>query len=172
MGCCVVRGSAAGISDEGKRAYWVIINERQFCSTGVGITGAFPEVVKAFRILLADPHADQAFKALIVSAPTAGKLYALCGIYYTDPEQFEKYAAAFVSSRAQVETVMGCNVMSEPVSKIVKSTEPGAVRLKNRAATVKQWEEETKPKSMHYDIIGGGWPDIFKEEGGFQRTAR
>lgn len=123
-----------------------------------------PPVVAAFRQMFREPDADAAFKSLLNSATTAGKLYALCGIYYTDPAYFEKAVSRFLHSNQQVQTYFGCMVSSERVADIVQKSGPHVVRLKNRKQTIQEWSEETKAKGVALDITGGGWPCVFKGE--------
>jgi hypothetical protein len=149
-------------------AYVTIKNETTFCSTMVGAGGAVPKVVSAFRTLLWQPQADSAFKSLLVEAKPAGQLYALCGLWFTDPAAFKIAAGKLSKSREEVETLFGCIGMRRPVAEIVESKDPGAVRLKDNTQTVKQWAASHKGVSMQPDIIGGYWPGMFKDEGGFR----
>src|SRR4051812_49734436 len=70
-------------------AYVTIEDETTFCSTMVGAGGAVPKVVSAFRTLVWDPAGDTAFKSLLKEAKPAGQLYALCGLWFTDPVAFK-----------------------------------------------------------------------------------
>jgi len=53
------------------------------------------------------------------------------------------------------------------VRSIVEKSGATVVRLKTRSQTVKQWAKEAKPESMCFDIVGGGWPNVFKKSGGY-----
>lgn len=155
----------ANLSEKGNASYAIIVSARQFCSTGVGIAGATPNVVLAFRELLGEQAADAAFKSLLTEATMAGKLYALCGIYFTDPEFFPKAVDRFKNSPIKVETFMGCIVGNEPVSSIVLRSGSDVVKLKDRNQTIQQWMKETKnTNGCVLDIAGGGWPVEFKGE--------
>jgi hypothetical protein len=156
------------LTKEGKDAYEVIAKSEKFCDTAVGYAGTMPEVVHAFRVVLGEAGADKAFKKLLSDATISGKLYALCGLYYTDPDYFQKAVEPFRHSDAKVKTFMGCIVSQWRVSEIVEQSLPNVVRLKNRKQTIKEWAEETKPESMIFDIVGGGWPNRFKEDGGYR----
>jgi hypothetical protein len=155
----------AALSSEDKKAYQVVATTGEFCSTKVGFAGQTPQVVVAFRILLKSPDAAAAFKGLLADGTTAGKLYALCGLYYADPDYFDRAVAPFRGSRREVATLMGCIMSRAKVGSIVESPSPKAVRLKNRKQTVTEWARETKTDGMIYDIVGGGWPSTFKESG-------
>jgi hypothetical protein len=157
-----------GLSQEEQKAYRTIAASDRFCGTSVGIAGTTPEVVIAFRKMLKSPNAAGAFKGLLADATMAGMLYALCGLYYADPDYFEEAVKRFQRSSDEVETLMGCIGSRATVSSIVESPSPKAVRLKNRKQTVKEWVEETKASDMVYDIVGGGWPSMFKDSGGYR----
>jgi hypothetical protein len=149
-------------------AYATIKEEKTFCSTMVGAGGAVPKVVAAFRTLLWDAQADAAFKSLLTEAKPAGQLYALCGLWFTDPVAFKEAAENLGKSGDQVDTLIGCIGTRKRVADIVESKDPGAVRLKDNKQSVKQWLDEHKGGSMHTDIVGGYWPSMFKNEGGFR----
>jgi hypothetical protein len=130
----------------------------------VGFAGETPKVVIAFRTLSKSADAAAAFRGLLADATVAEKFYALCGLYYADPDYFDLALVPFRSSRQEVVvTCMGCIVSRATVGSIVESKNPKAVRLKSRKQTVEEWADETKADGMVYDIIGGGWPNTFKE---------
>jgi hypothetical protein len=157
-----------GLSQADEKAYRTIATSERFCGTAVGIAGTTPEVVIAFRKMLKSPSAARAFKGLLADASRAGKLYALCGFYYADPDYFDEAVKRFQGSSDEVETLMGCIGSRATVGSIVASRSPKVVRLKNREQTVREWAEETKASEMVYDIIGGGWPSMFKNSGGYR----
>src|SRR4030095_15275396 len=158
----------AGLSQEEKKAYHTIAASGRFCGTAVGFAATTPDVVLAFRKMLKRPNGAGAFKGLLADATTAGKLYALCGLYYADPDYFDEAVKRFQRSSDEVETLMGCIGSRATVGSIVENRSPKAVRLKNRKQTVKEWAAETKASEMVYDIVGGGLPSMFKDSGGYR----
>jgi hypothetical protein len=159
MSCAGFGAPPLALSSDDNRAYEKIATTKRFCSDAVGEDGETPEVVVALRALLKSPQADAVFKQLLLDATTAGKLYALCGVYYTDPSFFEKVVQGFRQSSEEVQTFMGCDISHATVGAIVESSSLSVVRLKSRSQTIKQWATEVKPKGMTFDIVGGGWPD-------------
>lgn len=157
------------LSPGDKKAFQTIAAAERFCDEAVGYSGQVPQVVLALRALLKSDQGDAAFKQLLADATIAGKLYALCGLYYTDPGYFEQAVQPFRRSDKEVQTFMGCIISRDRVGSIVEQSRSDVVRLTSRTQTIKQWATETKRKSMSYDIVGGGWPNSFKESGGYRK---
>src|SRR4029079_16579391 len=110
-----------------------------FSSGRVGAAGILPEVIYAFRTLKEDPMADAAFKSLLTEAQPAGQLYALCGLWFTDPVAFKTEAERLKKANTQVDTLSGCVGMKKHMAELIESTDPGAVRLKSSKESVKDW---------------------------------
>ena len=161
-----------GLGPEAQKAYALLKEVNVFSSTSVGVAGTTPESVSAFRTLLAGPHASTCFKTLLEEATTAGQLYALCGLWFTDPAAFKAGIEKHRRSDAQVETLEGCIASRQPVREVIESKATGAVRLRDNQQTIRQWTEEHRPKTLHYDILGGAWPSMFRDEGGFRKPAK
>lgn len=161
--------AAPELEGDARDAYAILKEAPMFCSTMVGAGGATPKEVDAFRTLLRHPMGDAAFKSLISEAKPAGKLYALCGLWFTDPAGFKTEAEKLKQRNTEVETLIGCIGMHKRMADVIESKEPGAVRLKDNSQSVKEWFDAHKGTSMHADIIGGYWPSMFKNEGGFPR---
>lgn len=170
--CCFLgtaKAEPAGLGDQAKN-YEVIKNAPEFCATAVGVAGSTPAVVYAFRDLIADPAADAAFKSLLTEAKLPGQLYALCGLWFTDPLAFKTEVEKFRSMKGEVRMVDGCEIAPQRVSELVESKAPGVVRLKDNKQTILAWSRERKsPGPTSYDIVGGAWPSMFRDEGGFKR---
>src|SRR5262245_55133036 len=110
-----------GLSRDEKKAYQTIMASDRFCGTAVVIAGTTPEVVIAFRKMLKSPNAAGAFRGLLADATTAGKLYALCGLYYADPDFFDEAVKRFQRSSDEVDTLMGCIGSRATVGSIVEN---------------------------------------------------
>ncbi len=154
------------------RAYGTVKAATTFSSTHVGAAGLTPEVIGAFRTLLGDAKADAAFKSLLEEATPVGQLYALCGLWYTDPAAFRDAAEKLKKRGTEVPTLQGCMMSKEKMSAIIESKESGAVRLKSNKESVKDWMASHKGTRMYFDIIGGAWPSEFKDDGGFPSPVR
>jgi len=137
-----------------------------FASTAVG-EGAQPsDESLAFARVFLEPDADAVFKQLLAQANVAGRLYALCGLYFTDPETFREKLAAYEANKNEVWVFMGCLKWQRGVSELVKSSSAGAVRLKDADDTVDLWVERNRDladKDFDLDLIGGGYPDLFRQ---------
>jgi hypothetical protein len=88
-------------------------------TTAIGPGGAFSAHVRAFRTILESGQADRAFKRLLREAPTAGQLYALCGLYWTDREFFDEAVTRFLADSREIWVQSGCIVFQRPVSDVV-----------------------------------------------------
>jgi len=72
------------------------------------------------RALLQHPQGDAAFKQLLAKGPIPAKLYALCGLYFTDMEAFKAGVTRLAKSNAMVRTWKGDMGADEPAGEIVK----------------------------------------------------
>jgi hypothetical protein len=90
----------------------------------VNIGGARPGGFAAMTILKRSRDADAAFKELVRSGTTAGKLYGLIGVYRTDRDFFESHVRPLATSSEVVGVLVGCVVEPERVSSIVDYTGP------------------------------------------------
>jgi hypothetical protein len=150
-------------------AYAKLRDASTFSSGRVGAAGLLPEAVYAFRTLKSDPKGDAAFKSLLKEATPAGQLYALCGLWFTDPGAFKTEAERLKRANGEVDTLAGCVGMKSHMADIIESKVPGAVRLTSNKQSVKDWFDTHKGVAMHYDIVGGALPSMVWNEGGFPR---
>lgn len=155
--------SSLPLSGQGIKAYRIVKKADKFYDSRVGYGGDTPEVVHAFQDLLNEKRADVAFKALLEKATLPGQLYALCGLWFTDPEEFKRKLPHYSRLKGEVPTMMGCIVDEDPISELVKSNHPGVVRLKGPNDSLKDWWKRNPNANTRYDIAGGAWPSNFKE---------
>lgn len=100
------------LSKEGELAYQKLLKTTTFKIHASDYEGNVYEDVQAFRVIMAEESADQAFKQLIKTATLPGQLYALCGLYFTDPNHFSFLSKQYKdSSKAVV-----CNGVNECMS--------------------------------------------------------
>jgi hypothetical protein len=87
--------------------------------------------VEAFRVLLALPErvAGSQFRALYATATLEGKLYALSGLYFTDPKQFAIEVARLSNDRRVVKTMSGCITMEQPIAEVVRFPSKDRMRI-------------------------------------------
>jgi len=76
--------------------------------------------VMAYRRVLQSSRADRRFKRLLATADTeAGQLYALAGLYYTDPEAFLAVAPRYLAdTESRVPQLDGCASSEETVAAV------------------------------------------------------
>lgn len=166
------RAEPPQLSAKGKAAFEMLKGAPTFSSTAVGIAAVTPGEVFAFRDLLDEPKADEAFKVLLKEATPEGKLYAVCALWFTDPEEFQTQVKRLKDTTMKVNHVEGCERGEERVSRLLWSSEAGAVRLKDNRQTIKEWLKANKPANLFYDIGGGAWSSLLRDEGGFRKPLR
>jgi len=114
---------------------------RLFTFEGPVIYGAarISERMAHWAALLNSPDAEAAFTFLLTDpdTPTAGRLYALCGLYWMDRKAFTAALEQFKQNRSLIQTQVGCVGESRRVCDIVYD-----------------------PKGRR-DIASGGWPVTF-----------
>lgn len=155
------------LSPEGDRALALLLTATRFTDDAVGDGGETPEEVLALRTLWKERDPGPAFAHLVAEASFPGRLFGLCGLWYTDPAGFDRAAAPFRRLDTMIPIQMGCEGGEMPVREIVDRGAT-AVRLESREQSNKAWfAKQPKDRSAHYDIVGGGYPCLFKTGGGW-----
>ncbi len=113
------------LSAEGQHAYDVLRDAEMFSGDGVGFAGLMPATVEQFRVLIAEPEADAAFKTLMGEATPAGQLFGLAGVYFTDAGRFAHYADHFRRSSERVSIMQGCIMQRTSVGRVVPDIADG-----------------------------------------------
>ena len=149
------------LSEDGRKAYENLLHASQFEDSRVGYTGALSVYARNLETLLNEQNADAAFKSLLTNAKTAGKLYALCGLFYTDYDSFEKEIESFRLSKETVTMVSGCEVYDESVSAIIESRGQN-VAIIGPGESLEQYLTGSKGRSYNIDIANGGYPATFR----------
>ena len=165
-------GGVPELSAEGVKAYQEVKKAEMFCNSAVGYAGSTPEVVWAFRDLLAEKNADAAFKALMQEATMPGQMYALCGLWFTDQAAFKKQVVRYHAMKGKVKTMIGCIVDEEAIADLVVSKYSPAIRLLGPEDTMKAWWARNPNAKGYSDIAGGYWPSELKGEKGEKRPAK
>lgn len=152
--------NAKKLSPEGQKAYENLLKAARFKQGAVGYAGTMSPYVESFNVILKEKAADEAFKALLNEATTAGKLYALCGLYFTDYETFQKETGKYAKSEESVEAMSGCMIFSEKIANLVESKSEKVAIIKPSQTIEDFWK--TNPGSYELDIAHGGFPATFK----------
>jgi hypothetical protein len=129
----------------------------EFQRAYVGDSGEISRYVVAFRILLAHERAAALFREVMATGTPAGELYALCGLYLTDPEAFGREATRLGNDDTEVETMNGCMKNTERVRDVVRS--PYGKRVVMRAGdSLDSSAPDRLGKSISPEISGGYIP--------------
>ncbi len=154
------------LSDGGLLALRVLARTDRFTDLGIGAGLERPVEVDAMRVLFREPEADAAFKFLLGRetrrewrSTREGRMFALCGLWYTDPDAFRGEAERLLEEEGGggVRTFFGC-LMSEDTTVADLVRHPGddpVARLKDRRQSIREWREETEVEGAAYDIEGG-----------------
>lgn len=142
--------------------YYVLKTANTF---GVGGWNTF-----AFRRILARPHADAVFRDLLEHGSLAGQLYALSGLWFTDPEELKQRIKRYREMDDSVPDgdyggIPGCGTADTPpsVSSWVWKDTARAIRLDGHEDTITAWRARTGRHAVgveYWDIGGGAWPDL------------
>ena len=171
IACCLfvlLPGTAEAAPPEGlnaaqRKAYATVAETGSFCGVEAGEGGA-PTVIYAFRALLQSAHADATFKELLLEATQPGKIYALCGLYHTDPLHFEKVVELYRHSDEPVNVLFGCSLYTMTMGEIVEKKEgPAAVWRRDRKRSYAAWRKEAQARNLGLDVLNGGWPAVLVE---------
>ena len=163
---------ALALSPRGEEAFTRLLGARRFTDDAIYVGGVTPNEVVALRRLGDEPHAAEAFAALEEHATLPGRLFALCGLYYADPARFRERVEAYRTSDETIFFQTGCvGIADQAVGELVERAGDGVVRLQGDE-TVKEWlARRGNPNGTRggywYDIVGGGWPNVFRAGGGW-----
>lgn len=156
------------LSENGQTAYQELLEANRFEDAIIGRGGDLSDQARKFNILLGETNADAAFKAILENGTIAGKLYALCGIYFTDHEHFKVEVVKYKDTNETIETISGCLVSKEKVSKIVTSNEGNTAIIKSGETLENFWKSNDLSYSL--DIENGGYPATFRYFAEKERT--
>ena len=158
--------TTAILSETGKAAYQALLAADQFEESFIGIAAQPSHLVVAYRTLLKETEADSAFKQLLEQASPAGQLYALCGVYFTDPASFPALVEKNRNRSEPVRVQSGCLGFGVPFADILADKSPQAVRLSGPDASLMEWRRD-HPDCNKFDIVGGGYPHAFTQSFAF-----
>lgn len=147
--------------DETDIDYLCIKNAMFFAESGVGYAGEIPDEIYAFGRLIKKENALDYFYKLESEADNEGKLYALCGIYYLDYNNYYYLMEKYGSSEETVSYMAGCIWMEDyPINELIKRDDNGVVRLENNTDTIDKWLKRNSTTSFIEDFYGGSIPNM------------
>lgn len=148
------------LSPDGQKAYEMLLKAERFEQGAVGYAGTPSRFIESFNVILKEDSADAAFKSLLNEATIAGKLYALCGLYFTDYKAFQSEIGKYAKNNESVQTMSGCIISDEKVAKIVELNAANVAIIKPSQTIEDFWK--TNKGGYELDIAHGGFPATFK----------
>ena len=139
-----------------------------FAGVSIGFGGERSKESCAFAVVSRERDAAEIFRSLLGKASMAGQLYALCGLYSTDPDGFKEAVEPYRRSTDEVKTMFGCIGGRQKASGLVENTSPNTglrtVRLLSPKETLEGWikRDNGGKRSFMLDIYGGGYPTEFR----------
>lgn len=141
--------------------YDLLTKAKWFAGPAVGIAGVEPAESKALRALASRPDGGRAFKYLLFTGTTAGKMYALVGLRHTNPLFFKIAVQPFRVLPGDVETFFGCVIQSVEVRELVETRGSNPVRLVQGEGLKQWWKRRKRGVAADIDILGGGYTSMF-----------
>jgi len=80
----------------------------QFQTSHIGASGEISDNTKMFRNILASKQAKIIFKLLEKDSAIVGQLYAMCGLYLIDKDQFNKQKSKYLTNDTRILIINGC----------------------------------------------------------------
>ncbi|MBS2014180.1 MAG: hypothetical protein JST00_14925 [Deltaproteobacteria bacterium] len=132
----------------------------------IGYGAQLSRYVAAFRIVLADPGAKEAFHSLVKDATPAGRLYGVSGLYFADPAAFDAALAEVAKLSGRVQTQHGCMIEHEEIASVVRATgEPRIEVAEGQTLRDAILARRGDPHGSACDIAGGCVPLSFVHDG-------
>ena len=103
-------GAEPGLVPEAD-AYHQLVAADRFSIGGTGPGGAIRAPERALRTIMRDPDRKRLFQAALAEATPAGQMYALCGLYYSEPQTYRDVVGSYRNSKAGFATQSGCSVI-------------------------------------------------------------
>lgn len=141
--------------------YDLLSKARWFAGPAVGFGAVEPPESKALRALASRPEGGRAFKYLLLTGTTAGKMYALVGLRHTNPMFFQIAVQPFRVWPGEVETLFGCVIQGVDVRELVETRKSNPVRLANGETLGHWWKRRKRGVEVNFDILGGAYTSMF-----------
>ena len=125
-----------------EQAIALLTNTDTFASTAVGEGGQPSDESIAFARVFLEPDADAVFKQLLGEAKVAGQLYALCELYFTDPDTFRQEVAQYQADKSEdYEAVCESSVVFQIMEFFSLSVLQGHSQAARRLRSSSAWQE-------------------------------
>ena len=157
---------ALDLSPIGRESFDRLLAARRFTDDAIYDGGITPNEVRALRYLLREERAAAAFALLERDATLPGRLFALCGLHTTDRARFDARVGHYRDSSETIEFQTGCSlILDQRVGELVERPAERAVRLAPNETNREHLAR--REGSVGYDIVGGGFPNLFAQGGGW-----
>ena len=140
---CAAHRVPSGLDDKTQHAFLQIMNADVWINGNkYGYAGELDNnCATALRTLWKHPKSKELFIRLIDQARPPGQLYALCGLYYSSRQEFDRRVKPFKTDQREIQTISADVQGNQKIADIVVFPYEGTNQL---------------------DIISGSWPRIFK----------
>jgi hypothetical protein len=142
--CATLSGEPEFPAPEIRAEYEMLRGAQGYSPLCIGFPLTVSRPADSYRAVLAHPDADRHFKELLVSAGTAGQLYALAGLYFTDPAFFEKAIPGYLETSEKVITGVGDLFAQTDVSRLAAKIREGVIPKDLRDGRCPTYEEVMK----------------------------
>ena len=139
-------------------AYDTLMNTKRFSSGRVGEGGILPDEIRAVGKLLICKNAKNYFIQLEQTATIEGKMYALCGLYYLDYDNYNSYIEKYINDSTEIFMMSGCIMYTTTVKELIKKD--GAVRLTDINDSIFDWYKKNDNIELVGDFYGGITPNL------------
>ena len=98
---------------------------------GIGEANEVPQQVIAFKELYFGENVKDYFLRLENEGTDAGKLYALCGLYYLDKRTFDRLTKKHQHNTILIPGFEGCFSTITPMNQIISAANPDQMDIKH-----------------------------------------
>ena len=155
--------SSEALTPEMRPHYDILLTTESFGGT-FGFGPEVPDNTAAFRALVEMPDVGAVFRDLLENATPEGRMYALCGLWYTDHDLFLTAVEDFRGSFEQVTVQSGDMFYPMAVTSLIESPDSNVVILDHIGQTPEEWLNENSGTNWSFitDMVGGGWPSLLR----------
>jgi hypothetical protein len=107
------------LSNDGELALKTLASSGCFNSDAIGVSGKTPNEALAFRTLMRENSATQAFLHLSSSKNLVAQLYGLSGLFLLDKSAYDTRAKAILENGGEVCTFLGCIGSRKSVANVI-----------------------------------------------------
>ncbi|MCL2086060.1 MAG: hypothetical protein FWH05_00500 [Oscillospiraceae bacterium] len=107
-------------SSDAEADFALLKHSSLFCVSGYGFTGEFTEEHYALNRLLLHENSLDYFRRLEAEATNEGKLYALCGLYFIDNDNYFQLLEKYIDTEEYVSYASDVEYEEFPMHKLIK----------------------------------------------------